>query len=94
MTKINISISPELLELIDSEAKALGTSRSGLIQEASARYVTEVERDREAELRRRKTKAAARRMKELGTRLGLTSETDVVTLLADARAVEDARHDR
>lgn len=94
MTKINISIPSELLERIDSEARALGTSRSGLIQEASARYVTEVERDREAELRRLKTKAASKRMREIGARLKLGPDTDVVALLHEARAEEDRRGGR
>lgn len=91
MTKINISIPHELLERIDGEAKTLGTSRSGLIQEASARYITQVERDRDAELRRLKTKAAAKRMKEIGGRLGLATGTDAAKLLDEARAEEDRR---
>ena len=89
--KVNISISAELLDRIDTEAEALGTSRSGLIQEASAHYITQVERDREAEARRLKTKAAARRMKEAGRRLGVAPDADAVDLLREARAEEERR---
>jgi len=40
MAKVNISLPDELLEQVDELARELETSRSGLIQEASARYVT------------------------------------------------------
>ena len=45
MTKLNISMPEELLAEIDAEADELGLSRSGLIQEASARYVAEARAD-------------------------------------------------
>lgn len=92
--KVNISISAELLQRIDAEAEALGTSRSGLIQEASMRYLTQVERDREAEARRLKTKAAAKRMKDAGRHLGIAAGSDVVELLREARAEEERRDGR
>ena len=64
MTKLNISMPQELLAEIDAEAGALGLSRSGLIQEASARYVTAARADREAERHRLKVEAAATRMRD------------------------------
>ena len=39
MTKTNISLPSERLDEIDAEAEALHVSRSGLIQEASVRYI-------------------------------------------------------
>lgn len=93
MTKLNISMPQELLDVIDAEAEALGLSRSGLIQEASARYVAGSRLDRETELHRLRTLSAARRMREVGARLGL-SVPDAVSLVADARAVEEARRGR
>lgn len=90
MTKLNISIPAELLAEIDAEADQLGLSRSGLIQEASARYVADARTDRERELARLRTKNAARRMKEIGTRMGLAG-ADPVELLAKARAAEAKR---
>jgi metal-responsive CopG/Arc/MetJ family transcriptional regulator len=91
MTKLNISMPQELLEEIDTEASALGLSRSGLIQEASARYVTAARADREAERRRLKVEAAAARMRDIGTRLGLHG--DAVELVAEARAAQEADRD-
>ncbi len=64
-----------------------------LIQEASVRYMTQSQADREAETRRLRGQAAARRMKAIGAQIGLTS-SDTVSLLAKARAAEESRRDR
>ncbi len=93
MTKLNISMPKELLEEIDAEASALGLTRSGLIQEASARYVATARADREAERRRLKIEAAAVRMREIGERLGLQG-MDAVELVHEARAAQDADRGR
>ena len=92
MAKLNISMPQELLEEIDAEASALGLSRSGLIQEASARYVVTARADREAEVRRLKIEAAAERMRRIGADFGLTGDT--AQLVAEARAAEETRHER
>jgi len=91
MTKLNISMPQELLEEIDSEAAALGLSRSGLIQEASARYVVAARADREIEARRLRIQAAAERMRHIGAEFGLSGDT--ARLVAEARAAEVVRHE-
>ncbi len=93
VTKLNISMPQELLEQINAEAESLGITRSGFIQEASVRYMTQSQADREAETRRLRGQAAARRMKAIGAQIGLTS-SDTVSLLAKARAAEESRRDR
>lgn len=93
MTKLNISMPEELLVELDAEAAKLGLSRSGLIQEASARYIVQSRSDRAAELHRLKTQSAARRMREAGTRLGIVGR-DAVELLAESRAADEASRDR
>lgn len=90
MTKLNISIPPELLAEIDAEAEELGLSRSGLIQEASARYIAGSRGDREREMNRLRAQAAARRMKELGQKLGL-ADADAADLVKTARLEEKGR---
>lgn len=92
MTKLNISMPQELLGEIDAEATALGLTRSGLIQEASARYVATARADREAERRRLRIEAAAVRMREVGERLGLRG--DAAELVAEARAAREADRGR
>ena len=92
MTKLNISMPQELLEQIDSEAELLGITRSGLIQEASVRYIARSQTDREAEARRLRATAAARRMKRIGADIGIGSP-DTASLVAEARAAESSRHD-
>lgn len=39
MAKVNVYIPDDLLELVDSDAVALGRSRSSIVQEALAEYV-------------------------------------------------------
>lgn len=93
MSKLNISMPQELLEQIDTEAETLGITRSGLIQEATVRYMAESRADREAEMRRLRGRAAARRMKAIGAKIG-PLPSDTVSLLDDARAAEESRHER
>lgn len=90
MTKLNISMPQELLEVIDEEANALGLTRSGLIQEASARYVAASREDRDAEIRRLRIERAIKRMGEIGAQLGLQGK-DAAELVHQARAAEDSR---
>ncbi|MDZ4168782.1 MAG: ribbon-helix-helix protein, CopG family [Coriobacteriia bacterium] len=93
MTKLNISMPEELLIELDAEARELGLSRSGLIQEASARYIVQAREDRAAERRRLTTLSAARRMHEAGVRLGLAGQ-DPVELLSQARAADEVTRAR
>jgi metal-responsive CopG/Arc/MetJ family transcriptional regulator len=51
MARVNITVPDGLLEEIDRTAAGLGESRSGFLQEASARYIADVEADRVRELR-------------------------------------------
>jgi predicted DNA-binding protein len=57
--KVNISLTPQLVEEIDTAAKELGLTRSGFVAEASARYVADVN-NLSAEERRRKDIQRAR----------------------------------
>ena len=52
MAKINISLPDELLADVDALAAELERSRSGLVAEATARYVASI-RDEQAEAERR-----------------------------------------
>lgn len=55
--------------------------------------VAEVQTDREAEARRLRATAAAKRMKRIGADIGIGS-SDTASLVAEARAAESSRHDR
>ena len=92
MTKLNISMPQELLDEIDAEASVLGLSRSGLIQEATARYVVTTREDREAEVRRLRVEAAAERMRRIGVDFGPAGDT--AQLVAEARSAEESRHEQ
>jgi metal-responsive CopG/Arc/MetJ family transcriptional regulator len=85
MAKVNISLPDELLAWIDAEAKELDMTRSGLIQEASVRYIVSVRDDKNKEIRRLRILAAQKRMGEIGARMGFTGDEDTVQLVHDAR---------
>ncbi|MDA3936357.1 MAG: ribbon-helix-helix protein, CopG family [Actinomycetota bacterium] len=69
--KVTISIPAELLEEVDDLAGEVGTSRSGLIREATARYLADRERAM-ADLRRREgAKRALEHFAELRESPGL-----------------------
>ena len=82
----------ELLEEIDAEASALVLSRSGLIQEATARYVVSARENREAEVRRLRIQAAAQRMRRIGIDFGPVGDT--ARLVVEARSAEETRHEQ
>ena len=92
MTKVNLSIPAELLERIDAEAEELGLSRSGLVQEASLRYIVKSRADRDAERKRLKAEAAARSLREIGRRLGIEND-DIGPLLDVVRDEMEATTD-
>jgi predicted transcriptional regulator len=50
--KVTVSLPDELLDQLDAEAEALGLSRSGIVQEASAHYLTHTSEERDVEQRR------------------------------------------
>ncbi|HEX9092952.1 MAG TPA: hypothetical protein VF902_03130 [Coriobacteriia bacterium] len=94
MAKVNISLPDELLAWIDAEAKELDVTRSGLIQEASARYIVSVRDDRDKEIRRLRVLAAQKRMREIGARMGFTGDEDPVRLVHEAREESERELDR
>ena len=93
MAKVNISLPDELLQRIDVEARVLEISRSGLIQEAAARYIAAAETDRAAEAQRLRIRAAGKRMREIGERMGLGPDADTAALVREAREEWEKRPD-
>ena len=67
--KVNVSLPPELVADIDKIAAEVGLTRSGLIAEASARYVTDLRAQSAEEQRKREIGEAMERMKELGKKI-------------------------
>lgn len=69
MAKVNISIPDELLDQVDALAAELELSRSGLIQEASARYVTATREEQARIEREQSIDEAIRIARELSRRI-------------------------
>ncbi|MDO8846767.1 MAG: ribbon-helix-helix protein, CopG family [Coriobacteriia bacterium] len=78
MAKINISMPDGLVEDLDEIAAWLKRSRSGIIQEASAMYVTMLHEQRAAEERQADIGTARREMKKLAKDLGAFDGTAAV----------------
>ena len=78
MAKINISLPDELLADVDALAAELERSRSGLVAEATARYVASI-RDEQAEAERRaRIDRAIEDARKIAERFGAFDGTAVV----------------
>ncbi len=69
MGKANISFPDGMLEDVDRRAEAIGTTRSAFIQEATAHYITELDRDVEQTERAARIERAIAGMREIGAKL-------------------------
>lgn len=88
MAKVNVSLPDELLHDLDALAEELAKSRSGLVQEATARYVAQVREEREARARSERIGQAIARMREIAEVVGEFDATAVI------RADRDSDHGR
>ena len=70
MAKINISIPDDLLKDVDALAAELARSRSGLVAEATARYVTEVREEQAAAERRERIDRAMDSARQIADTFG------------------------
>jgi predicted transcriptional regulator len=69
MAKINVSLPDELLEQVDAIAHELDRSRSGLVAEATERYVASIEAERAAREREARIRAAMASMREIAKKV-------------------------
>ena len=83
MGKANISFPDGMLEEIDRRAAATGATRSGFIQEASARYLAELDREAGADVRRGRILDAMARARAIGSRI--PDGPDAATLVRELR---------
>lgn len=70
MAKVNISLPDKLLYDIDGLAKRRKCSRSGFVQEATARYVAELEAEEERRQRQKRIEAAMAKAREISKSVG------------------------
>jgi predicted transcriptional regulator len=70
MAKVNVSIPDELLAEIDELAGAAETSRSGFVQEASARYIAQIRAEAERRARSERIERAMGDMREIADEVG------------------------
>ena len=88
MAKVNVSLPDELLADVDNLASELHRSRSGLVQEATARYVSQLHDERAAHERREGIRAAMVGMRETARAIAEGPDT---TLLIRADRDNDYR---
>lgn len=70
MAKVNVSLPDDLLAEVDALAQELDRSRSGLVQEATARYVADVRDERARAERRDSIERAMTSARKLGKEVG------------------------
>ncbi|MDO8881036.1 MAG: ribbon-helix-helix protein, CopG family [Coriobacteriia bacterium] len=78
MAKINISIPDELLADVDALASELERSRSGLVAEATARYVASVKDERAEAERRTRIDEAMAEARAIGRKVGSFDSTAAI----------------
>ena len=88
MAKVNVSLPDELLREVDSLAEEMSRSRSGLVQEATARYVAQAREERAAAERAARIEAAIAKMRELSVKVGSFDAAAAI------RADRDSDHGR
>lgn len=66
--KVTISLPDDLLDRIDAEAAERGESRSLIVQEASAAYLSQTVEERAQQARRARIDAAIRTMKRIAAK--------------------------
>lgn len=69
MAKINVSLPDDLLAAVDELAREFDRSRSGLVAEATERYVASVEAERVAREREARIRAAMASAREIAKRV-------------------------
>ena len=85
MARVNVIIPDRLLETLDKAASDEKLSRSGLIQEATRRYLEERRLEQEALDRRRKMDRAASKMDRLAKKFGKWNGVKIVRQFRDKR---------
>lgn len=78
MAKVNVSLPDELLEAVDALAEESGRSRSGLVQEATARYIAWMAEERASEQRRSGIEAAMADARDLAGSVPAGTDTTQV----------------
>lgn len=91
MPKVNVSLPDELLCEVDSLAEELAKSRSGLVQEATARYVAQVRAEQAAAERAERIGEAIAQMRSLSEVVGAFDSTAAIR--ADRDSDYGNRHD-
>jgi metal-responsive CopG/Arc/MetJ family transcriptional regulator len=75
MAKINVSLADDLLRDLDELARQFDRSRSGLVQEATTRYVASVHAEQAEAQRRASIEAAIATARALSAKVGAFDST-------------------
>jgi predicted transcriptional regulator len=78
MAKVNVSIPDDLLDEVDAVAATLKSSRSGLVQEATAQFVARVRDERAREERQSSIEDAMAGARELATHVPAGDDPTVI----------------
>jgi metal-responsive CopG/Arc/MetJ family transcriptional regulator len=90
MPKVNVSLSDDLLRDVDALASELNRSRSGLVQEAAARYVATVRAEQAEAQRRAGIQSAIADVRELSAKIGAFDSTAKIRADRDSGYADEA----
>jgi metal-responsive CopG/Arc/MetJ family transcriptional regulator len=88
--RVTISLPEELLEKLDAEAGSLGTSRSFLVQEATANYLGRSVEQRLDDQRRARVLDAIEGMRRMAERSRVLDGRPTLEILREIRETDDS----
>ncbi len=88
--RVTISLPEELLERLDADAGAAGSSRSELVQESIAAYLGKSAEQRADEARRRTMLDALEGMRTMQDRYAILDDRPTLEILREIRETDDS----
>jgi metal-responsive CopG/Arc/MetJ family transcriptional regulator len=90
VARVTVSLSDEVVGLLDAEAAELGVPRSQLVQESIVSYLGKTREERRLDARRRSMIAAMERMRSMQERFGRQDRRSSAHILREIRDADDA----
>lgn len=88
--RVTISLPDDLLGRLDAEAAELGESRSFVVQEATARYLSKTREERDADERRARALEAVQEIREMARRNPHLDGRPSLEILREVRETDDS----
>lgn len=94
MAKVNVSLPDELLAEVDALAEELKRSRSGLVREATAKYVADINAEQERQERYERIGEAMKDARRIAKKVGYFDPVPVIRADRERDTPEELRRER